>query len=698
MTALLLILTIIGGAYSAGSSTGKYLYDGNAQARNVVDVKSAPGDFVSSRNPRVLEFYSPYCGHCRSFAPKYIELADKMKKTHPNVEFHAISCAAHYDICQKYKIRGYPSVFTVQEGKKVSSEEDLETLSQSFLNTRKIAKALGLQDGATPLSERKLEDSRQVEEEEPSEENEEEEEQTQDSEERTQPPDSEEETQPPDSEEETQAPDSEEEEVEPFPQKEEEEEATESEDESKDPEDSFTEQIFEMPRNAGAETARHKERHMDRWKEDQRERLVEYKKRRWRKKHNSDNMPVVNPGATNVMKAHRKGTQEFRQRHEEVLQQLEKFNKRKMRRDPRAAERIRSGKPIIQKKLRKARLVEHIPGVKRLVRMTAEEELILDASVSFREGMVFIFKSEDPLNAEKKAAFRGWLELLAISIPPEWGLRETISYLLQDFDHITEHPKNLKMALKQRKFPRRHFSKSCKSGTFTCGFWKLLHIATIGVAEHRGGLNLVETGLLSSNARMFSPMEAADSIYGYMKHFFPCDDCSDHFVRQYEDCEMNRRCDRLVEDAVSARDEDWKELGMWLWEFHNTVSVRLLNEKSDEKRKSKQRSMFFKEKAGPGKANRQDEIKALWPTLDGCIVCYSEDGTFNEDAVFLHLEKTYWYVQLLVVCVFSSTDRKTDTVLTGPGTISKTLRDAWYSSRASRTAPWQPTLCSCYSA
>jgi hypothetical protein len=37
-----------------------------------------------------------------------------------------------------------------------------------------------------------------------------------------------------------------------------------------------------------------------------------------------------------------------------------------------------------------------------------------------------------------------------------------------------------------------------------------------------------------------------------------------------------------------------------------------------------------------------DEIAALWPSLDMCSKCFNEDGSWNEAAVFLYLEHTYW--------------------------------------------------------
>jgi len=125
---------------------------------------------------------------------------------------------------------------------------------------------------------------------------------------------------------------------------------------------------------------------------------------------------------------------------------------------------------------------------------------------------------------------------------------------------------------------------------------------SMAIAEHRGGQDLVDTGLVKSSTRVFSPLDAADTLREYMIFFFPCTECASHFVAQYDDCDRNRRCSRLTSESSTATDADWKELGKWLWEFHNDVNVRLFNQKFDDKRKKKQRAILFKAAAGPGGA------------------------------------------------------------------------------------------------
>jgi hypothetical protein len=62
-------------------------------------------------------------------------------------------------------------------------------------------------------------------------------------------------------------------------------------------------------------------------------------------------------------------------------------------------------------------------------------------------------------------------------------------------------------------------------------------------------------------------------------------------------------------------------------QVHNDVNVRLLNERFREKGKE---------------VGITDEIGALYPSLRACVSCFRADGGFDEDGVFLFLEKEYW--------------------------------------------------------
>lgn len=611
-----------------------------------------------------------------------VAAAARQKYGYDQLEFYAVSCAGVPDLCQRLNIQAYPSVFAIaaSDASAVSSSsnstfevDSMQTFgSTTFFSVGKVEKALKLTETTTTTSaKRKLEGKEEGDEEEP-EVKEEEEEDVDPADDTTK---NEEDV---DVEDNGETPDDEDEKVEkedalagtnmnigiydgerkdllvePVNDDQQEEESPDAEYNNWKFMIADAAHIPKHPsRAAGADAAKDKPRTMDQWKEIQKQRLRE-KENKWlrQKKVMPGSLGTEiskNPaGATAIMLANRQGTEEFSERQKDIFNFIDRMQTSAQRKNGGIIESVKRGQLPFKKQVTSPKFVENLPIVKRVVRMTSEEELILDASLSFLEGLrVGVFRSSHPLSPKQKRALKDWLELLSISLPLEWALHETIGDLSENIDQISKSARDLYDNLEKHPFPRTKWSKSCSQNNgFTCGFWKLLHIMTVGIAEHRGGLDLIDPGSFRrNNRRVFSPAEAADTLREYMAHFFPCTECANHFIAQYDQCEMNRRCDRLTLDkGPSASDADWKELAKWLWEFHNSVNVQVLNHRLDDKRKHQQRSAFFKVAAGPGGATMTEQVQVVWPTLDDCVVCFNvEDGSFNEDAVFLHLERTYW--------------------------------------------------------
>ena len=62
-------------------------------------------EIVSDPEKEVLiEFYAPWCGHCKSLAPKYDELGEKLKGTE-NLVIAKIDATAN-DFPSVYEVRG----------------------------------------------------------------------------------------------------------------------------------------------------------------------------------------------------------------------------------------------------------------------------------------------------------------------------------------------------------------------------------------------------------------------------------------------------------------------------------------------------------------------------------------------------------------------------------------------------------------
>lgn len=54
-----------------------------------------------------VEFYAPWCGHCKNLKPAWIEAARDVKG---KVKLGAVDCTAQQEVCMKYKVQGYPTI------------------------------------------------------------------------------------------------------------------------------------------------------------------------------------------------------------------------------------------------------------------------------------------------------------------------------------------------------------------------------------------------------------------------------------------------------------------------------------------------------------------------------------------------------------------------------------------------------------
>jgi len=441
----------------------------------------------------------------------------------------------------------------------------------------------------------------------------------------------------------------------------------------------------EQGERPGAVKALNKMRNMDKWKdilEKRKKHLEELKnKPKWNSPSVMRNKSrhTAGPGAkvkldspalkgtTKVMRANTPGTSEFLSRKKEMLERIAKakrnsgirsvkngrvFNGRgeyMPGRDINQSDLVHKSKLPFKREAKRPNIIrkqlEKVPLVKRMFKMSAEEELIHDATLSFVKGLENeIFMSSDRLTEKKKDALKSYLELLSVSLPPEWGLHILIDDLINRIDFVSKNIINLRAILRKHPPARNVWSPSCarSKNPFSCGLWKLLHITTLGVAEHKGGLNLIESGLADPSTRTFNPAEAAEVFRGYIHNFLGCDECRKHFLDKYDSCDF-RRCDRLADDNhedVSA--DDWKQLALWFWEVHNDVNVHVAAKKANFLQNSLNRKKFGDQNNYVVTQDREDEISVLFPSIEDCLVCFNDEGEWHENSVFEYLERTYW--------------------------------------------------------
>jgi len=91
--------------------------DNDDPAKVKVVVAKNFDDIVNNPNKDVLiEFYAPWCGHCKSLAPKYDELAATLKDE--NEVVIAKMDATANDVPGNFNVRGFPTIYFVPMNKK----------------------------------------------------------------------------------------------------------------------------------------------------------------------------------------------------------------------------------------------------------------------------------------------------------------------------------------------------------------------------------------------------------------------------------------------------------------------------------------------------------------------------------------------------------------------------------------------------
>ncbi|KAG5645761.1 hypothetical protein DXG03_005298 [Asterophora parasitica] len=63
-----------------------------------------------------IEYFSPYCGHCRHFEPTWKQLVEESATTAPTVHLAQVDCAVHGDLCTDKGINSYPTMRMYNNG------------------------------------------------------------------------------------------------------------------------------------------------------------------------------------------------------------------------------------------------------------------------------------------------------------------------------------------------------------------------------------------------------------------------------------------------------------------------------------------------------------------------------------------------------------------------------------------------------
>ncbi|CAH1995839.1 unnamed protein product [Acanthoscelides obtectus] len=95
-----------------------------------------------------VKFYAPWCGYCQKLAPTWEELARSYQDNN-DVTIAKVDCTQERKICDKFEVKGYPTLLWIENGKKIEKYKG----ERQHDNLKAFVEQMKQPDGVTRESE-----------------------------------------------------------------------------------------------------------------------------------------------------------------------------------------------------------------------------------------------------------------------------------------------------------------------------------------------------------------------------------------------------------------------------------------------------------------------------------------------------------------------------------------------------------------